>query len=114
MSNFSTYAHQYLDALPDMQRSWVLPNQKGILWCPSQSNDEGVLFSFSASSLPEGVEAHEILSKGSSSKFSPKNTYRLSGRNLPVAFGMSAPTHDDNRLLKTVSSPKNNWSISKK
>lgn len=98
LPSFTRYSAEYMAALPLMRRSWVLPEGRGMLWLPYDSDNRGVLFSFIDSTVPDGVELKGIIDGEISKPPAARQTYLVSGENLPVAFGMApAPAEDPRR-----------------
>ena len=109
MPSFSRFANEYLAALPDMRRSWVLADGKGMLWLPYGSNDEGILYPYVDQDLPAGVKAAGILTKEGAAKAQAQHTYRVSGKDLRAAFGCALPPQDDPRQQLTYTAPQHTW-----
>ena len=98
--SFSRYSAEYMAALPLMRRSWVLPDGAGVLWLPYDSNNKGVLFSFIDRTAPEGVELKGIIDGETAAAPVARQTYLVSGGNLPAAFGMAAAPAEDPRMQR--------------
>ncbi|MCC5829808.1 MAG: hypothetical protein JJU36_10220 [Phycisphaeraceae bacterium] len=98
--DFSRFSAEYMAALPDMRRSWVLPGGAGVLWMPFDTNNRGIWFSYIESEVPSGVTAVYLLdSEGSNvGRTEARRTYRLSGEDLPSLLGMARPPHEDPRM----------------
>ena len=107
--NFGRYANEYLAALPSMRRSWILPNNRGMLWCPYGSNNEGILFPFDDMPVIKGMTALGILDNQSVEKCVARHTYKVSGEELPTLLGMAKQPHQDTRMTKTYVEPKTSW-----
>jgi len=99
--SFKRYADEYMAALPSMRRSYVLPDGKGVLWLPFDSNDRGVLFAYEEQSLPKGVKAAYILDNASTKKAKQYHTYAVEGKGLATQFGMLTPPQRDERQDNT-------------
>ncbi|TVR12826.1 MAG: hypothetical protein EA401_08225 [Planctomycetota bacterium] len=103
---FSRLSAEYLAALPSMQRSWVLPDDQGMLWLPFGDDAQGVWFAFSAVAVPAGVRAQAILSDHSAADLSAvqaHHTYRVQGEQLSARFGLrQAPLKDERERSSSV------------
>ncbi|MCC5829106.1 MAG: hypothetical protein JJU36_06625 [Phycisphaeraceae bacterium] len=97
---FTRLSAEYMAALPAMRRSWVLPDGRGVLWLPFDSDSEGVLFSYRDQPAPDGVSASYILDAGQTA-IQRYRTYRVVGSDLPRAFGMLRPEAADPRQKQT-------------
>jgi hypothetical protein len=102
ISEFQRLSAEYLAALADMRRSWVLPDDAGMLWLPYGRDDRGVLFSFAKSALPEGVIARPILDSPADpvGQLDVHQTYRVRGDDLPRRFGLRRSPLTDPRRQK--------------
>ncbi len=100
--DFPRLSGEYMAALPHMRRSWVLPEQRGVLWLPFDSDQEGVLFSYRQQDLPEGITARYILDEEAedTTRLAERRTYRVrsAGADLPAALGMLRPEGRDERF----------------
>ncbi len=95
--DFPRLSAEYRAAMPIMDRSWVLPEGAGVLWCPAGDARQGVWFSYHDGPVPPGIGAHYILDEPSAGldHVRAHRTYRVSGDDLPRAFGMmSSPLAD--------------------
>ena len=102
MPSFTRYSTEYMAALPQMRRSWVLADGAGVLWLPFDRDDEGVWFSFEEQAAPEGVSLTYILDEAQTPETAAAHhTYRVRGENLPVAFGMAEAPRSDPRTRQT-------------
>ena len=50
--SFQAFATAYLQALPHMQRPYILPDNNGVLWLDEQGNSSGLLFVLKPMELP--------------------------------------------------------------
>lgn len=85
---YTELSGQYMLALPSMQRSWQLPDDRGVLWMPNGSNAAGVLFSFVDQPLPEGVIAKPIGGDQAAGQLAEHQTYSVRAGDLVAAFGL--------------------------
>lgn len=108
--SFERFAHEYLAALPDMRRSYVLPDDRGMLWLSYRDNREGVLFAFTDQATPAGVTAVPILDANSASTtFAKQTTYRVKADDLLERFSIRQGTQPDPRLGRSYTMPTYNW-----
>ncbi len=99
---FAEFAHAYNAALPKMQRPYILPGDAGVLWL-SQSDSEGVWFSFKDQPLPDGVEARPAAERkinDAAAKAGKHRVYRVTAENLPEAFDLRTGGEDDPRRVR--------------
>lgn len=96
--SFTRYSAEYMAALPAMRRSWVLPQGRGMLWLPYDSETEGIWFSFADQPVPDGVRLVPVLGGNPADTARKHHTYSVQGENLVEAFGMvPAPSPDPRR-----------------
>ena len=100
MPSFKRLAHEYLEALPLMRRSWILPGEGGVLWLGYDGDGEGVWFSFSDQDVPAGVEAVYIRDEEGEAvdQAEAHHTYRVTADDLIEAFDLRRGPLDDDRL----------------
>ncbi|MFP4054207.1 MAG: hypothetical protein ACLFV7_10145 [Phycisphaerae bacterium] len=110
-ATFERYAKEYSAALPDMRRSYILPEAGGVLWLPYSGDTTGVWFSFSKQALPSGVEASYILDeKGAAiGEVTAQRTYRVKGKDLLKAFDVRRGSLADPRIGRKHRQPKYVW-----
>lgn len=98
--DFPRLSAEYMAALPDMRRSWVLPGGAGVLWMPFDTNGRGIWFSYAESEVPAGITAVYLLEPEGSNvgRTEARRTYRVTGQDLPSLFGMARPPHEDRRM----------------
>ena len=102
---FPRLSAEYLAALPSMQRSWVLPDDQGMLWLPYVDDHQGVWFAFSDSEVPAGVSAQPILASNDApaGRVQALHTYRVQGDTLITRFGLRpAPQADERQASSSV------------
>lgn len=93
--SFTRYSAEYMAALPAMRRSWVLSEDRGMLWLPYDSDTEGIWFSFADQPVPDGVRLVPVLGGDPADTARKHHTYSVQGENLVEAFGMeSSPSPD--------------------
>ena len=108
---FERLAHEYLAALPAMRRSYVLADERGMLWLPFSSDDEGVWFAFAGGDVPEGVKAAYVLDEAARpvSSAEANRTYAVKADDLLARFGVRRGPVDDPRLGRTCREPAYTW-----
>lgn len=97
---FTRYANEYMSALPFMNRPYMLPNNKGILYLPYNNDSEAVFFAFSDLNVPRGISCNYILENENSDTMKSFHTYRLQGESILDAFQITSPPLADNRRKK--------------
>ncbi len=106
----SRLAREYNAALPQMRRSFVLPDAAGVLWLGYGSDTEGVWFPFGVSPVPDGVRATRILDgqaiAGNAAAF---RTVRVGAKDLLAAFGLRRGDAPDPRLNWTYRPIQYTW-----
>lgn len=109
--SFKRLAHEYLAALPQMRRPYILDGEKGVLWLPYGGNGQGVWFAFSAGALPDGVMATPIVEKDGAALASveAQHTYRVSADDLLKRFGVRAGPLADPRIGRKYEMPAYVW-----
>jgi hypothetical protein len=98
-------AAEYNAARPWMRRSYVLPEEKGVLWLHYADDREGVLFAFADLSAPAGVSADPVTGGDAVKTLSALHGYRVSGDDLPAAFGIPKAPLPDERIGRVWTDP---------
>jgi len=95
---FTQLARGFTAAQPMMQRPYVLPDGRGVLWLPADQDTAGALFPFENIPLPTGVSATDINTDDTAAAaLSSDTVYRVEGDGLLAAFGIRRPPLDDRR-----------------
>jgi hypothetical protein len=105
ISSFARFAAEYNAARPWMRRSYVLPEEKGVLWLHYVDDREGVLFAFADLSAPAGVSARPVTGGDAVKTLSALHGYRVSGESLPTAFGIPKAPLPDERIGRAWTDP---------
>lgn len=118
--SFARFAHAYLAALPQMDRSYLLEAEAGFLWLPRSGNESGVWFAFRDMPVPDGVRVFGIHAAEHASSLAAgeaeaggadavdlsvpldhvraRHVYRVEADDLPTRFSIRLGRHPDPRV----------------
>lgn len=104
--NMKKHSDEYMAALPNMQRAYQLPDNKGVLWLTNASDATGILFPFEDMDLPKGVTGSTIVGSTPADKLAAQTTYTLKGDDLLAAFGFQRGDAKDPRIGQEYKRPR--------
>jgi len=107
--DFTRYSSEYMAALPYMNRPYLLPENKGILYLPYNTDREAILFAYSDSNIPEGISCKYILEEKDTDRMKKFHTYKLNGDSMLDAFRITTPPLADNRREKAFQPYPYQW-----
>lgn len=105
IDRFSEYTQSFNAAMPMMQRPYILPENRGVLWLNPELPGRGVLFPFTTFQhrfvyrLPDGVSGHPILNHTGQMNNAavPYQVTLVYGDDLVRRFGIESPPFPDQR-----------------
>lgn len=105
IDRFREYAQSFNAAMPMLQRPYILPENRGVLWLNPEIPGRGVLFPFTTFQhrfvfrLPDGVTGHPILNHTGQINTSavPYQVTLIYGDDLVSRFGIEAAPLPDQR-----------------
>jgi hypothetical protein len=109
--HFKTFAEEYVAALPAMRRSFVLGEERGVLWLGYDRDRDGVWFSFSDQAAPAGVQTFSIGDQDRKplTRVERHRTYRVQSDDLLKSFGVRRGPLPDPRIGRKYDPPKFTW-----